>query len=151
MPASLKTDALCWKSGNFWGRWGLSVTSVLCPHSLAMENEKLLRYLWVCSMHGTRIGVYGFSAAEITAKRRASGLTGGDKRCSTELEEEPAFSSLYKSSPSFPSSSRYAGCLSLSCCLLPFTNFFGTCTSFPAHGVTLSQWQFCSTCYTKKC
>lgn len=57
-------------------------------------------------------------------KGELPGLTGGDKRCSTELEEEPAFSSLYKSSPSFPSSSRYANCLSLSCPLLPFTNIF---------------------------
>lgn len=29
--------------------------------------------------------------------------------------------------------------------------FFGTCTSFPAYKMTLSQWQFCSTCYTRKC
>lgn len=63
-------------------------------------------------------------------KGELPGLTGGDKRLSTELEEEPAFSLLHPSSP-FPSSFSYIGCLLLSCPLLPSANIFGTCNLIP--------------------
>lgn len=55
--------------------------------------------LCVCSMHGRKICFVIVVQQKSQPKEELPGLTGGGERVSTELEEEPAFSSLYPSSP----------------------------------------------------
>lgn len=88
---------------------------MLCSHSLATQTEKLLRYCVFAACVAQELGCVAAAQEKSQSKGELPGLTGRDKRLPTELEEEPAFSSLYPLPPSLPSSSSYIGCLSFFC------------------------------------